>query len=133
MIPVYRLFWVSSLAYPNLLGTKGYVVVVVEIIYDIWISSTSLLMISGSRISEIMLKLHFVFSLWSDSMDFRYVQIETGKLFLILLVSFHLLMEIFTIFHLYCRLKTVWPCIAARSLQLDRRAKRYQERNIDSS
>jgi hypothetical protein len=26
---VYRLFWVSSLAYPNLLGTKGYVVVVV--------------------------------------------------------------------------------------------------------
>jgi hypothetical protein len=23
-----RLFWVSSLAYPNLLGTKGYVVVV---------------------------------------------------------------------------------------------------------
>jgi hypothetical protein len=26
---VSRLFWVSSLAYPNLLGTKGYVVVVV--------------------------------------------------------------------------------------------------------
>jgi hypothetical protein len=25
---VSRLFWVSSLAYPNLLGTKGYVVVV---------------------------------------------------------------------------------------------------------
>jgi hypothetical protein len=28
-LPVSRLFWVSSLAYPNLLGTKGYVVVVV--------------------------------------------------------------------------------------------------------
>jgi hypothetical protein len=28
-IPVSRLFWISSLAYPNLLGTKGYVVVVV--------------------------------------------------------------------------------------------------------
>jgi hypothetical protein len=27
--PVSRLFWVSSLAYLNLLGTKGYVVVVV--------------------------------------------------------------------------------------------------------
>jgi hypothetical protein len=30
-LPVSRLFWVSSLAYPNLLGTKGYVVVVVVI------------------------------------------------------------------------------------------------------
>jgi hypothetical protein len=29
-LPVSRLFWVSSLAYPSLLGTKGYVVVVVE-------------------------------------------------------------------------------------------------------
>jgi hypothetical protein len=28
-LTVSRLFWVSSLAYPNLLGTKGYVVVVV--------------------------------------------------------------------------------------------------------
>jgi hypothetical protein len=28
-LPVSRLFWVSSLAYPNLLGTKDYVVVVV--------------------------------------------------------------------------------------------------------
>jgi hypothetical protein len=28
-LPVSRLFWVSSLAYPNLLRTKGYVVVVV--------------------------------------------------------------------------------------------------------
>jgi hypothetical protein len=28
-LPVSRLFWVSSLAYPNLLGTKGYVVVVI--------------------------------------------------------------------------------------------------------
>jgi hypothetical protein len=28
-LPVSCLFWVSSLAYPNLLGTKGYVVVVV--------------------------------------------------------------------------------------------------------
>jgi hypothetical protein len=28
-LPVSRLFWVSSLAYPNLFGTKGYVVVVV--------------------------------------------------------------------------------------------------------
>jgi hypothetical protein len=31
-LPVSRLFWVSSLAYPNLLGTKGYVVVVVKLI-----------------------------------------------------------------------------------------------------
>jgi hypothetical protein len=28
-LPVSRLFWVLSLAYPNLLGTKGYVVIVV--------------------------------------------------------------------------------------------------------
>jgi hypothetical protein len=28
-----RLFWVSSLAYPNLFGTKGYVVVVVVEVY----------------------------------------------------------------------------------------------------
>jgi hypothetical protein len=27
-----RLFWVSSLAYPNLLGTKGYVVVVLVVV-----------------------------------------------------------------------------------------------------
>jgi hypothetical protein len=32
-LPVSRLFWVSSLAYPNLLGTKGYVVVVVNFFY----------------------------------------------------------------------------------------------------
>jgi hypothetical protein len=30
--PVSRLSWVSSLAYPNLLGTKGYVVVVVVVL-----------------------------------------------------------------------------------------------------
>jgi hypothetical protein len=30
-LPVSRLFWVSSLAYPNLLGTKDYVVVVVVV------------------------------------------------------------------------------------------------------
>jgi hypothetical protein len=30
--PVSRLFWVSSLAYPKLLGTKGYVVVVVVVV-----------------------------------------------------------------------------------------------------
>jgi hypothetical protein len=30
-LPVSHLFWVSSLAYPNLLGTKGYVVVVVVV------------------------------------------------------------------------------------------------------
>jgi hypothetical protein len=29
-LSVSRLFWVSSLAYPNLLGTKGYVIVVVD-------------------------------------------------------------------------------------------------------
>jgi hypothetical protein len=34
-LPVSRLFWVSSLAYPNLLGTKGYVVVVVVVVVDI--------------------------------------------------------------------------------------------------
>jgi hypothetical protein len=33
-LPVSRLFWVSSLAYPNLLGTKDYVVVVVVDQYD---------------------------------------------------------------------------------------------------
>jgi type IV secretory pathway TrbD component len=37
-LPVSRLFWVLSLAYPNLLGTKGYVVVVV----DQWISGWTL-------------------------------------------------------------------------------------------
>jgi hypothetical protein len=31
-LPVSRLFWVSSLVYPNLLGTKGYVVVVVVVV-----------------------------------------------------------------------------------------------------
>jgi hypothetical protein len=36
-LPVSRLFWVSSLAYPNLLGTKGYVVVVVVVVVDIYI------------------------------------------------------------------------------------------------
>jgi hypothetical protein len=30
-------FWVSSLAYPNLLGTKGYVVVVVVVALNIFI------------------------------------------------------------------------------------------------
>jgi hypothetical protein len=33
-LPVSRLFWVSSLAYPNLLGTKGYVVVVVVVVVN---------------------------------------------------------------------------------------------------
>jgi hypothetical protein len=33
-LPVSRLFWVSSLAYPNLLGTKGYVVVVVVVVVE---------------------------------------------------------------------------------------------------
>jgi hypothetical protein len=36
-LPVSRLFWVSSLAYPNLLGTKGYVVVVVVV--EAWAKS----------------------------------------------------------------------------------------------
>jgi hypothetical protein len=31
-LSISRLFWVSSLAYPNLLGTKGYVVVVVVLL-----------------------------------------------------------------------------------------------------
>jgi lysyl-tRNA synthetase class II len=34
-LPVSRLFWVSSLAYPNLLGTKGYVVVVVVLVNNV--------------------------------------------------------------------------------------------------
>jgi hypothetical protein len=34
-LPVSRLFWVSSLAYPNLLGTKGYVVVVVVVVVEV--------------------------------------------------------------------------------------------------
>jgi hypothetical protein len=33
-LPISRLFWVSSLAYPNLLGTKGYIVVVVVVVLD---------------------------------------------------------------------------------------------------
>jgi hypothetical protein len=42
-LPVSRLFWVSSLAYPNLLGTKGYVVVVVVfLLYTIGIRINSL-------------------------------------------------------------------------------------------
>jgi hypothetical protein len=37
-LSVSRLFWVSSLAYPNLLGTKGYVVVVVVVgRWETWI------------------------------------------------------------------------------------------------
>jgi hypothetical protein len=32
----FRLFWVSSLAYPNLLGTKGYVVVVVVVVVKMY-------------------------------------------------------------------------------------------------
>jgi hypothetical protein len=37
-LPVSRLFWVSSLAYPYLLGTKGYVVVVVvAVILHRWV------------------------------------------------------------------------------------------------
>jgi hypothetical protein len=31
-LPVSHLFWVSSLAYPNLLGTNGYVVIVVVVV-----------------------------------------------------------------------------------------------------
>jgi hypothetical protein len=31
-LPVSRLFWVLSLAYPNLPGTKGYVIVVVVVV-----------------------------------------------------------------------------------------------------
>jgi hypothetical protein len=34
-LPVSRLFWVSSLAYPNLLRTKGYVVVVVVVVEEV--------------------------------------------------------------------------------------------------
>jgi hypothetical protein len=36
-LPVSRLFWVSSLAYPNLLGTKGYVVVVVVVVVVLFV------------------------------------------------------------------------------------------------
>jgi hypothetical protein len=35
-LPVSRLFWVLSLTYPNLLGTKGYVVVVVVAAAYLW-------------------------------------------------------------------------------------------------
>jgi hypothetical protein len=40
-LPVSRLFWVSSLAYPNLLGTKGYVVVVVVVVVVMCIETQS--------------------------------------------------------------------------------------------
>jgi hypothetical protein len=39
-LPVYRLFWVSSLAYPNLLGTKGYVIVVVVVVVVVRIGAS---------------------------------------------------------------------------------------------
>jgi hypothetical protein len=39
---VSRLFWVSSLAYPNLLGTKGYVVVVVVVVVVVILQCTQL-------------------------------------------------------------------------------------------
>jgi hypothetical protein len=38
-LSISRLFWVLSLAYPNLLGTKGYVVVVV-VAAATWIINT---------------------------------------------------------------------------------------------
>jgi hypothetical protein len=47
-LPVSRLFWVSSLAYPNLLGTKDYVVVVVVVVcfaLDHWIGVAFLLVL----------------------------------------------------------------------------------------
>jgi hypothetical protein len=55
-LPVSRLFWVSSLAYPNLLGTKGYVVVVVVVVVVTicrithspgWLGGSSTLQASG--------------------------------------------------------------------------------------
>jgi hypothetical protein len=41
-LPVSRLFWVSSLAYPNLLGTKGYVVVVVVVVVVVSVMKSSI-------------------------------------------------------------------------------------------
>jgi hypothetical protein len=41
-LPVSRLFWISSLAYPILLGTKGYVVVVVVVVVVVALHANSL-------------------------------------------------------------------------------------------
>jgi hypothetical protein len=46
-LPVSRLFWVSSLAYPNLLGTKGYVVVVVVVV----VAAAYLVLECGQKLS----------------------------------------------------------------------------------
>jgi hypothetical protein len=47
-LPVSRLFWVSFLAYPNLLGTKGYVVVVVVVVENInWKKDVRQQMLAG--------------------------------------------------------------------------------------
>jgi hypothetical protein len=49
-LPVSRLFWVSSLAYPNLLGTKGYVVVVVVVVVVVFCATS--LQQGGIRVHE---------------------------------------------------------------------------------
>jgi hypothetical protein len=50
-LPGSRLFWVSSLAYPNLLGTKGYVVVVVVMTCSL--DNTKALVIIISKITTL--------------------------------------------------------------------------------
>jgi hypothetical protein len=60
-LPVYRLFWVSSLAYPNLLGTKGYVVVVVVVTSLFWMKE-----IDMELTSELLNAAFLLFSNWMN-------------------------------------------------------------------
>jgi hypothetical protein len=61
-LPVYRLFWVSSLAYPNLLGTKGYVVVVVVVVTSLfWMKE-----IDMELTSELLNAAFLLFSNWMN-------------------------------------------------------------------
>jgi hypothetical protein len=62
---VSRLFWVSSLAYPNLFGTKGYVVVVVVVWLALVTVTRKLLLLDRKLQSIGYLHLVVLFSLHS--------------------------------------------------------------------
>jgi hypothetical protein len=66
-LPVSRLFSVSSLAYPNLLGTKGYVVVVVVI--DIYIERDVCICVCDHLVYELN-SLNFVCKILRFSLKF---------------------------------------------------------------
>jgi hypothetical protein len=62
-LPVYRLFWFSSLAYPNLLGTKGYVVVVVLALPLVWWSHTLLSLALNATVQQTIVESYWLFML----------------------------------------------------------------------